>query len=92
MIHIQVEYGHWYLPGHRQSVWCKISSGGCSPGGNLLPQNREDLINLAWLPKLAVAVLTLACPPSNPVFSFIIQREDYFFRDEMTKIIGATVS
>jgi hypothetical protein len=63
MLHIQVEYGHWYLPGHRQSVWCKISSGGCSPGGNLPPQNHEDLINLAWLPELAVAVPIIPRPP-----------------------------
>ena len=30
--------------------------------------------------------------PGDPVFSFIIQCENYFCREEMMKIIGATVS
>jgi hypothetical protein len=76
MLPIQVKYRHLYLPGHSQWVWYKIPSDGCSPRGDLPPQNHEDLINLAQLPELAVAVLTLARPPGDPVFSFVIQRED----------------
>jgi len=71
ILHIQVKCGHWYLPSLSQSVWCNIPSGGCSSGGNLLPQNHEDLINLAWLPDLVVAVLTLARPPATP-FSHLL--------------------
>jgi hypothetical protein len=35
---------------------------------------------------------SILVPSGDPVFSFIIQCEDYFCRDEMMKIIEATVS
>ena len=35
---------------------------------------------------------SILVPPGDPVFSFVIQCEDYFCRDEIMKIIGATVS
>jgi hypothetical protein len=35
---------------------------------------------------------SILVPPGDPVFSFVIQRENYFLRDEIIGIIGATVS
>ena len=35
---------------------------------------------------------SILVPPGDPVFSFIIQHENYICRDEMIGIIGATVS
>ena len=35
---------------------------------------------------------SILVPPGDPVFSFVIQCKDYFCRDEIMKIIGATVS
>jgi len=35
---------------------------------------------------------SILVPPGDPIFSFVIQCEDYFCRDEMMKIIGAIVS
>jgi hypothetical protein len=35
---------------------------------------------------------SILVPPGDPVFSFIIQHENYICRDKMIGIIGATVS
>jgi hypothetical protein len=73
-----------YILRHCQLVYCWISGRYYSIWCKLIPQCCGQL--------MGSGCASILVPSSDHIFSFIIQCENYFCRDKMMTIIGATVS
>ena len=71
MRYILIKYEPKYLPDHSYWVVCKSVGGGCGTSGELVSQRHSDLVVLARLPELEVAVPPFWPNHGDPVFSFI---------------------
>ena len=71
MRYILVKYEPKYLPDHSYWVVCKSVGGGCGTSGKPVSQRYLDLVVLAWLPELEVAVPPFWPNCGDPVLSFI---------------------
>ena len=71
MRYILIKYEPKYLPDHSYWVVCKSVGGGCGTSSELVSQRYSDLVVLARLPELEVAVPPFWPNHGDPVFSFI---------------------